>query len=421
MRRLLPFALMLFLLSPALQAQRPCASSDYLNLEIQKDPTLALRLLEAEQTSRKGFGEEILSETPNSPSQTLRVITIPVVVHVLYHDPNEKITEQQVLSQIEILNQEFRKTHADTSLIPTAFKNLAADCYIEFALAKVTPQGYATNGIVYKSTSQSLFGLDDRIKFTSKGGADAWDSKRYLNIWVGNLVSGVIGYSSPLGGPAEKDGVVIAYYAFGTSGKVTAPYSKGRTAVHEIGHWMGLKHIWGDQYCGDDGVDDTPQQSVPTRGCPSASVYGNCTNAQQRLMFNNYMDLTNDDCLNMFTLGQRERIRNSFQPGAAHYALTLSDALTATPIPEPIQSQEVQPVPIRVFPNPSTSKFILDVSARPQMIGTLVSVYNQLGMQVLTVRVSGLHTEINLAALKDGMYFLRTIGHQETVKLIKRI
>jgi glutathionyl-hydroquinone reductase len=152
MRRLLPFVLSLFLLSPALQAQRPCASSEYLNLEIQKDPALALRILEAEQSSRKGFGEEILSETHNSPSQTLRVITIPVVVHVLYHDLNEKISEQQVLSQIEILNQEFRKTHADTSLIPAAFKNLAADCYIEFALAKVTPQGYATSGIVYKST-----------------------------------------------------------------------------------------------------------------------------------------------------------------------------------------------------------------------------------------------------------------------------
>ena len=93
---------------PILQAQRPCASSEYLILEIQKDPALALRILEAEQSSRKGFGEEILSETPNSPSQTLRVITIPVVVHVLYHDLNEKISEQQVLSQIEILNQEFQ-------------------------------------------------------------------------------------------------------------------------------------------------------------------------------------------------------------------------------------------------------------------------------------------------------------------------
>lgn len=419
MRFLLPFFIMVCLLDLSGTAQTSCASREYLDQELRNNPALAVQLQQQEARMNNQFLQERLSNTSGNSKEGLPVITIPVVVHVLYNKPDQNLSDAQILSQLDVLNREFRMQHADTTMIPPKFRNLAADCYLKFALAKVTPQGYATTGIVRKATKIYSFGLDDRIKFSSMGGDDAWDSKRYLNIWVGNLVSGVIGYSSPLGGPAEKDGLAISYFAFGTTGNIKAPYTKGRTAVHELGHWMGLRHIWGDQFCGNDGIDDTPPQSNATRGCPSGMVVSTCGIPEIGNMYNNYMDLTNDDCTNMFTVGQRDKMRAAFLPGAPHHALLESDALTATPKPGVPPELQKTLSSVIVYPNPAISRVTLDVSNRQEMVGSSVSLINQLGQEMMQVRITGNLTPVSIGHLKEGIYFLKSTQAALPVKIIK--
>ena len=145
------------------------------------------------------------------------------------------------------------------------------------------------------------------MKFTSQGGADVWDSKKYLNIWVCNLSGSTLGFAQFPGGPESTDGVVVDYLYFGSIGTATAPYDLGRTLTHEVGHWLNLRHIWGDSYCGNDFVDDTPTQQTSNSGCPSFP-HISCNNGPNGDMFMNYMDYTHDDCLIMFTNGQKNRM-----------------------------------------------------------------------------------------------------------------
>ncbi|MFM2146502.1 MAG: hypothetical protein RL732_1338 [Bacteroidota bacterium] len=416
MRFSLPFLIILLCSCSQLIAQDACHSQEYLEQEIRRDPTLKVRLEKAAQVPTT-FQRELISGTQSNQSSNLPVIRIPVIVHVLYNKPEQNITDAQVFSQIDALNKEFRKAHADTALIPAAFHDLAADCFIEFTLAKVDPQGYATTGIVRKSTKKYSFGMDDAIKFSSNGGDDAWDNTQYLNIWVGSLISGVVGYSSPLGGPKEKDGVVINYTAFGTVGKLNAPYEKGRTAVHEVGHWLGLKHIWGDQVCGSDGIDDTPQQGSATRGCPSGKI-SSCTNAAVGIMFNNYMDLTNDACTNMFTYGQRDKMRAAFLPGGSRSALLNSTAVTAIPkpAPDPVVTENLS---LHIFPNPAVQSIKIDISRQENLKGTTLTLLNQMGQVVRTVQLNSMVTEIDMRSLADGLYFIRTVSGGRPIRIVK--
>lgn len=411
------------LISQLTYGQNSCASYQYQQEQIQKDPALAQRLLEVTSGMRNTVAQEIVSETNNATIAGMNIIRIPVVVHIVYNTTTQNISDAQVLSQIDVLNQEFRKKHKDTANIPAIFKSRAADCYIEFSLATVTPKGDATNGIVRKKTSYNMFGLDDKVKSSNTGGDDAWDSDKYLNIWVCNTVTGLNGYSSVFGGPKAKDGIVLRYEAFGTQGAVVAPTNKGRTAVHELGHWMGLKHIWGDQTCGNDGIDDTPAQSAPTRGCPTGTVVS-CTNAGVGNMYNNYMDLTNDECTNMFTLGQREKMRSAFAVGAPHYALLNSTGASAVPM---VQSSSVVTAEtstavknvVQLYPNPATSAVTLDVTKDESLLGKFVTIHNQIGQQVMQIKIAQTHTVLNISSLKEGMYFVKVPTQARTFKLIK--
>src|SRR5688572_24874459 len=272
------------------------------------------------------FFLNVSSQVLNGSASTVAapdVIIIPVVVHIVYHTDEQNISNDQVRSQIKVLNEDFRKKNIDAAYIPAAFKNLAADARIEFRLATVDPSGFTTDGILRRSTDVTAFGLDDKIKSSVLGGADAWNRDQYLNLWIGNLSGGMVGYASVPGCAPEKDGVVIKYSAFGTTFNVLAPFNKGRTAVHEIGHWLGLRHIWGDTDCGDDKIDDTPPQAGPTRGCPSG-VVATCSSGAAGNMYMNFMDFTNDECTNMFTEGQTNRMRELFNAGGARVALLRS-------------------------------------------------------------------------------------------------
>ncbi|MDX2174635.1 MAG: M43 family zinc metalloprotease [Bacteroidota bacterium] len=248
-------------------------------------------------------------------------INIPVVVHVLYNTAAQNISDAQIKSQIDVLNEDFQKLNADKNLVPSAFSGLAANTNISFCLATKDPSGNTTTGIVRKSTTLTSFGSDDKMKSSSTGGDNAWNTSKYLNIWVCNLGGGLLGYAQFPGGPASTDGVVILYTAFGRTGNVVSPFNRGRTATHEVGHWLNLRHIWGDANCGSDLVNDTPTQQTSNYGCPS---YPHITCSNSGDMSMNYMDYVNDACMYMFTSGQSSRMNALFASTGARYGLVSS-------------------------------------------------------------------------------------------------
>jgi hypothetical protein len=234
---------------------------------------------------------------------------IKVVVHVVYRTDQENVTDQQIQSQIDVLNRDFGATNVDIGNVPEVWKNFPMDSHIRFKLASLDPEGNESNGITRTKTDKESFGQYDSVKFGDQGGADAWPTDRYLNIWVCNLRGGLLGYAQFPGGPIETDGVVILYRAFGTTGTAEAPFNLGRTCTHEVGHFLNLRHIWGDtESClGTDHVDDTPTQQLPNYNKPTFP-HLSCDNGPHGDMFMNYMDYVDDDTMVFFTPGQVARM-----------------------------------------------------------------------------------------------------------------
>lgn len=404
---------LLLLFTLQLSAQRQCVTSEYRS-ELFKDPFIANAVLQTEKFLDVKKGNEILSSavTQNS-AKGIAVIKIPVVVHVLYNKAEENISYQQILSQIEILNKDFRnRNQANPSGL---YANLSADSYIEFQLATIDPYGNPTSGIVRKKTDIRFFNYDDRIKFSSKGGSDAWDAKYYLNIWVGNLAGGLAGYSSPVGGKPETDGVVIRHNYFGKTG--AGDFGLGRTATHEIGHWLGLNHIWGDAMCGDDGVEDTPPQQSATNGCPSGTVVS-CGNSGN--MYMNFMDYTNDQCVYMFTYGQVNRMRKLFEPEGYRSEILHSAALAGPVIPEseiPGQHGEMN---LKTWPNPVNGILNLQFANFEQSRGLKILILNSQGQEVYTDVISSAHQQIDMSVFCPGLYFITTTDRRKTFKIIRQ-
>lgn len=307
-------------------AERNCGTMQHLNYLKTQDAGLEDRMNLIEQ-------QTALWEQKSATMKTAAtVVNIPVVVHVLYNTTSQNITDAQIKSQIDVLNEDFRKLNADRTSVPSAFSGLAADVEVTFCLASKSPSGASTTGIVRKSTTKISFSSDDAMKYTSQGGDDAWSSSQYLNLWVCNLGGGLLGYAQFPGGPAATDGVVCLYSAFGRTGTLSAPYNKGRTATHEVGHWLNLRHIWGDASCGSDLVTDTPTQQTSNGGCP-AYPHKTCSNTTSGDMFMNYMDYTNDACMYMFSTGQKTRMRALFATGGARIGLTTSTGCGAVTTP----------------------------------------------------------------------------------------
>lgn len=250
-------------------------------------------------------------------------VTIPVVVNVVWNTASENISDAQIQSQIDVLNQDFRATNADRTNTPAIFSSLIADFEINFCLATQDPSGNATTGIRRQQTSTTAFSSNDAVKFTAQGGLDAWDRNKYLNLWVCDLSGGLLGYAQFPGGAAATDGVVCDYLYFGTVGVATAPFNKGRTATHEIGHWLNLRHIWGDANCGSDLVSDTPTHNTSNAGCPTYPHLSTCSGTPVEMTMN-YMDYTDDACMYMFTAGQKARAQALFATGGSRVSLLTS-------------------------------------------------------------------------------------------------
>jgi hypothetical protein len=404
------FILVLVIFSP-LFAQKDCGYSAYRSETLQKDPALISALEKLEQIVD-------YANRPGGIQET--VIRIPVVIHNLYHFPTDKISDEQVMSQLEALNNCFRRRNADSVNTPVYFRQFAADCSIEFQLAISDPQRRSTTGIVRKYTPITTWQADDKMKFSNQMGDDAWDPASYLNIWVCNL-DRVAGYSSLPGGDPAKDGVVLGIPVFGTI-NVMAGYEMGKTAVHEIGHWLNLKHIWGDNYCGDDGVADTPKQAGYNIECPN-TVNVTCGNGPYGDMYMNYMDLTNDRCMNLFTLGQKARMRNLFVPGAPRYKLLASTGLqppliAAIPLPE----EDPRWLHPKLFPNPATNYFTLDLTYDPRWLGKEIRIINGAGRVVLQQTITNKISTIDISKLPGAIYFIaakKDDGESMVIKFIK--
>jgi hypothetical protein len=295
---------------------RVCHTMGNLDRLLQHDAKMAKRMSIIEKQT-----QSYVTSMRNNPTQRSQmVVTIPVVFHVLYNTAAENISEAQVLSQLQIMNDDFRRLNADQDNVWSQ----AADTQIEFCLATQDPNGNPTDGILRVATNVTSFGTNDAMKFSSQGGSDAWPASDYLNFWVCDLGSSLLGYAQFPGGPANTDGVVCNYTATGNTGTAQAPFALGRTATHEIGHWLNLRHIWGDGGCGaSDFVDDTPDSDGPNFGCALGSVACGSTD-----MVQNYMDYSDDACMNLFTQGQSDRMNALFLPGGARASLLTSPGCT---------------------------------------------------------------------------------------------
>ncbi|MGG8495850.1 GEVED domain-containing protein, partial [Tenacibaculum sp. TC6] len=300
------------------QEKRNCHSMDNLEYRQSKDPSLKLRMQKIEE-----FTQQRVKKMKNYQGKIVgNIIQIPVVVHVIYSNSQENISEAQIQSQITVLNEDYRRTNADK----TNKWSQAADTEIEFYLAKVDPNGNPTNGITRKSSTKTSWGTNDAMKKSSQGGVDPWNTAEYLNMWVCNIGGGILGYAQFPGGSAATDGVVMGPQYFGSSDKgsgfyLSSPFDKGRTTTHEVGHFLNLRHIWGDGGCGvDDFVSDTPESDAANYGC--ASTHSSCGSLD---MVENYMDYSDDTCMNLFTLGQKNRMRAVLDTGGVRRSLALSD------------------------------------------------------------------------------------------------
>ncbi|MCX2740631.1 M43 family zinc metalloprotease [Pontibacter anaerobius] len=289
-----------------LTGDRSCATNTYAEALKAQHPSLEQK----QQQVQQAVQETLQQKRQWQNLRTVTTITIPVVFHVLYDKEEENVSGEQILSQLAVLNADFRRRNADAVNTPSYFAPYAADTRIEFCLATIDPNGDPTTGITRTQTYRTEFNyITDYIKKSANGGTDAWDTNRYLNIWIGDIKDNVLGYASMPGATLPHlDGVVLHYAAVGAApaNKFDSPYNLGRTATHEVGHWLGLSHIWGedDASCSDsDGIDDTPNQESYTTDCTGA-IEVSCGNGPYGNMYQNYMDYSNDACMNLFTHGQ---------------------------------------------------------------------------------------------------------------------
>lgn len=377
------------------------------------------------------------------------IYRIRTVFHVVYSKPEENLHDSIILSQLDVINEDFRRLNADTVNTRSIFSSFAADAGIEFFLADTDPDGNPTNGIIHTAGTPSGgffggFGASDEVKKVSTGGVNPWPTDKYLNIWVCDLMGGigVLGYSYP---PSDSlvnwgsnnpkadsavQGVVLYYKAVGRNNAlaIDSTVDGGRSATHEIGHYLGLRHIWGDDQpffgqgnkCagdvggGSDGINDTPdatdasQQTCDTtkNTCPDPNLSQDFPD-----MIENYMDYSSDDCLNMFTNDQvalmREVIR-LYRPGIAEKVVNNSSAIIPT----------IKINLVKVSPNPAQG--FVDVEI-PELCENKIDInlFSIEGKLVRTFEATTKLTRLDLTGIQKGVYLLSLVN--KNLSTVKRI
>lgn len=343
------------------------------------------------------------------------VLAIPVVVHIVYNTGAQNISNAQVASQITVLNDDFRRNNADLSNAPTRFRGYSKDMEVEFCLATIDPNGNATNGITRQNTNTTAFSIaDDFMKYSANGGTDAWPTTDYLNIWVCNLSGSLLGYAQfPGTGVAATDGVVVDYEYFGTVGTVTSPFNLGRTTTHEVGHWLNLKHIWGDDgtaCSGTDNVEDTPNQGGSTSGCPNTKQISCGNSFRGGDMYVNYMDYSDDACLKMFTYWQFRRVkavlngtRSSLQSSGSCGVVGRDEALDFE-------------ISVEVFPQPARHQIEFAIDAEPGQLRDMeIEIFDLLDRNKMPRTKLQRNHQLDLEEYASGIYIYRVIRQGEVL------
>jgi Pregnancy-associated plasma protein-A/Secretion system C-terminal sorting domain len=430
------FVALLFLLPTNSRAQY-CGQDAYIDHLEEQNPgirnAIDLAYLQAISESKKASLNKL------APIDT--VFVIPIVFHVVYNTEAQNISDELILEQLQTLNAAYNRENADTINTREIFKAIAGSTRIRFELAEVDPEGIATNGITRQETTRKTFNITggssqrDYVKLASQGGVAAWNTKKYFNIWICNLnnangARSLFGYAYP---PVNAEfwneqyyrtdpyqGVVLHYEVIGTdnpSNLADNLYTNEKTAIHEVGHYLGLRHTWGDAGWGqngcliDDFIDDTPATARANSGCN----YGLNTCALDNLpdQLENYMDYTSSVCTNMFTMEQigvmrwnlynlRQNLANSEYIEQARPALAKSS----------------------IYPNPfSESLTVYHDDANLERI--FITLYDMLGRPVFTTDyiADKYITKISTDDVSIGVYYVEVISESQGLligsKLIK--
>lgn len=354
------------------------------------------------------------------------VYTIPVVVHVVYENDAENIPDSVIFNQIESLNADYRRLNEDAVNVRDTFNTIVGDTFIEFQLAVIDPDGNPTTGITRTETDVTSFfdwaTFAEDVKQTATGGIDAWDQSRYLNIWICDMSFFgevfLLGYATPPDGldhwpdgaiDGLADGVVLQYETVGSnnpnpliSGGLTMEVV-GRTLTHEVGHYLGLRHIWGDGGCSEqDGIDDTPNMSVQSsQDCDLEK--NTCVDDIEGLgdlpdMVENYMDYSAETCQNSFTQGQVDMMRSIIE----NYRGDLIEGNPALGIDEKIAS----PFELSIYPNPSKGGEVT-IAVDKFDLNSTISIYAESGQQFGQYQINATANSIALTNMAPGLYFVR--------------
>jgi hypothetical protein len=395
-----------------------------------------LLALDAEMARRRAFLD--LSANNNLAGLT-EDVTLPVVVHILYKagtNPNTMPSASDIRKQLDIISKDFRQTvkikkHEADDKEHFSDKN-ALDTRISFCLASKTPAGAATTGILTVPTSVTTWLADDKMKSATTGGSTAWDSEKYLNIWIVNFPDSISGYAQMPAGPAATDGIVIDARYFGKkpNNDKTFPYTEGETMTHLMGTYLNLYELWSETVlCGDDGVEDTPIQNAPTLGNVDYKHVSTC-DGNPIVMSMNYMDNTNDIMQYMFTNGQKRRMQATLLPNGIRYKLVQSGKTQCTngngnvaPIVQQIVVPNAPPtlqstISCRIYPNPAQEVINLDIGVEKSGNATL-TVYNAQGSLQMSksykVSEGNQSFSVNCSNWTTGLYFVHLTINETVV------
>ncbi len=397
---------------------------------------LSHRAIEYQESLTPGYAAQVNTVFENAKAYSAihaaekdnELYTIPVVVHVVHNIPAQDIPDSVIIDQIRILSEDYGRMNADTVNMRSDFDPVAGNPRIKFKLAEIDENGLSTNGITRTLTPNASFGslaaaLGDfsdleNVKSTANGGHDPWDPTRYLNIWVcnmsisfgGNEITALLGYATPPDGlphwPAGStngltDGVVLQYQTVGSNNPNMLDMGNGpmqmmgRTASHEVGHYLGLRHIWGDGDCtAQDGVDDTPNATAqsdfdcnPTKNTCVDNILG----VDLPDMIENYMDYSAEDCQNSFTQGQVDIIHGVLDN--ERYDLVHGN-------PASVSAQEE--ISLRIFPNPANDVITIEHNGELSNLH-LTTMY---GTVLRTDFQPESTTAISIEELPAGVYFI---------------